>query len=128
MKYRDAGAKPGTGRSGSAAIQARALRGQSETTIEVTTGQFESAVAAARKLDKGHLRRMERRPDPSSRHFAVEGSVQLYEFPTTTSSWDNGCSSYEYSYDYGRYSGNSCSQTDSTNSGKTGMTSGEVSQ
>ena len=52
VKYRDAGAKPATGRSGSAAIQARALRGRSETTVEVTTGQFESTAAPVGKLDK----------------------------------------------------------------------------
>ena len=51
-KYRDAGAKPATGRSGSAAIQARALRGRTETTVEVTTGQFDGGAAAAGKLDK----------------------------------------------------------------------------
>src|SRR3954447_24871199 len=51
-KYRDAGAKPGTGRSGSAAIQARALRGQHATLVEVTTGQFDSNVAPVGKLDK----------------------------------------------------------------------------
>ena len=52
VKYRDAGAKPATGRSGSAAIEARALRGQNETTIEVTTGRLDGSVAPAGKLDK----------------------------------------------------------------------------
>jgi len=52
VKYKDAGARPATGRSGSAAIQVRALRGQANTDIEVTTGQFESAAPAAGKLDK----------------------------------------------------------------------------
>src|SRR5215467_14649164 len=52
VKLRDAGAKPATGRSGSAAIQARAQRSQTETTIEVTTGQFDSNVAPAGRLDK----------------------------------------------------------------------------
>lgn len=66
--------------------------------------------------------------DATNRHFDVEGSVQLYEFPATPFSWDNGCSSYEYSYDYGRYSGNSCSHTDSISAGKTGMSSGTVLQ
>lgn len=56
VKYRDAGARPATGRSGSAAIQARALRGQTETDIEVTTGQFESATAPAGKLDKVQIK------------------------------------------------------------------------
>jgi hypothetical protein len=51
-KYRDAGAKPATGRSGSAAIAARALRGKTQTDIEVTTGQFDGGAAPAGKLDK----------------------------------------------------------------------------
>jgi len=41
-KYRDNGAKPASGRSGSAAIEARALLGADGTTdLEVTTGHFE---------------------------------------------------------------------------------------
>lgn len=52
VKYKDAGTKPATGRSGSAAIQVRALRGQTSTDIEVTTEQFESPAAAHGKLDK----------------------------------------------------------------------------
>src|SRR5258706_8430699 len=41
-KYRDIGAKPASGRSGSAAIEARALKGANGATdIEVTTGHFE---------------------------------------------------------------------------------------
>ena len=41
-KYRDAGAKPAGGRSGSAAIEARALIDSlGITDIEVTTGHFE---------------------------------------------------------------------------------------
>ncbi len=56
VKYRDAGAKPATGRSGSAAIQARALRGQFDTEIEVTTGEFDSAAAPVGKLDKVQLK------------------------------------------------------------------------
>ena len=60
--------------------------------------------------------------DATSRHFDVEASVQLYEFPTTVSSYDSPCTSYDYSYDNGRYSGNSCSHTDWTNGGKTGWT------
>ena len=51
VKYKDAGAKPATGRSGSAAIQARALRGQSQTDIEVTTGDFDGG-APVGVLDK----------------------------------------------------------------------------
>lgn len=44
MKYRDAGAKPVGGRSGSAAIEVRALRDAAASTeLEVTTGQFDGA-------------------------------------------------------------------------------------
>src|SRR5262245_55245597 len=45
VKYKDAGARPANGRSGSAAIEVRALRGQSNTDIEVTTGQFDNGTA-----------------------------------------------------------------------------------
>jgi hypothetical protein len=45
VKYRDAGAKPATGRSGSAAIEVRALRTQTEASIQV-------AAVPAGKLDK----------------------------------------------------------------------------
>ncbi|HSW84699.1 MAG TPA: hypothetical protein VLH12_14545 [Usitatibacter sp.] len=45
-KYRDNGAKPASGRSGSAAIEARALLGADGTTdLEVTTGHFEGGAA-----------------------------------------------------------------------------------
>lgn len=46
VKYRDAGIKPATGRSGSATLAARALMGiDGQTTIEATTGSFEAATA-----------------------------------------------------------------------------------
>lgn len=45
-KYRDLGAKPASGRSGSASIEARALLGVDGTTdLEVTTGHFEGGAA-----------------------------------------------------------------------------------
>jgi len=45
-KYRDAGFHPATGRSGSAVVSARALRGKSGTTdVEVTTGTFDEGPA-----------------------------------------------------------------------------------
>jgi hypothetical protein len=45
-KYRDVGAKPASGRSGSAAIEARALvGGDGVTDIEITTGHFEGVGA-----------------------------------------------------------------------------------
>ena len=44
VKYRDVGAKPASGRSGNAAIEARALiSGDGTTDVEVTTGQFDGA-------------------------------------------------------------------------------------
>ena len=50
-KYRDAGAKPAVGRSGSAAVQMRALLGISGTTdVELTTGSFDGAVTASGSL------------------------------------------------------------------------------
>jgi hypothetical protein len=55
VKYKDAGAKPATGRSGSAAIQVRALRGVENTDIEVTTGQFDGA-APVGNLDKVQIK------------------------------------------------------------------------
>jgi hypothetical protein len=62
--------------------------------------------------------------DATDRRFEVEAAVQLYEFPTNTQSWDNPCTSYEYTYDYGRYSGHACSHTDAINAGKTGSAFG----
>jgi hypothetical protein len=56
IKYRDAGAKPATGRSGSAAIEARALRGKTQTDIEVTTGQLDGIATPPGKLDKVQLK------------------------------------------------------------------------
>jgi len=63
VKYRDAGAKPATGRSGSAAIQVRALRGQNNTDIEVTTGDFDGATQAG-VLDKVQVKIFEPNGNP----------------------------------------------------------------
>lgn len=53
VKYSDTGAKPVKGRSGSASIEARALLGMDgATTIEVTTGSFESSVAGPGSIDR----------------------------------------------------------------------------
>ncbi len=53
VKYSDAGAKPAIGRSGSAAIEVRALLGSNGATdLEVTTGKFESLNAPKGKIDK----------------------------------------------------------------------------
>lgn len=53
MKYSDQGAKPATGRSGSAAIEVRALKGlDGNTDLEVTTGQFDTSTAPRGKIDK----------------------------------------------------------------------------
>lgn len=68
VKYRDAGVKPATGRSGSAAIQARALRGQFDTEVQVTTGQFDGAAAPLGTLDKVQLKL-----------FAADGNVAVVD-------------------------------------------------
>jgi len=50
-KYRDTGARPATGRSGSATVQMRALRGVSGTTdVEVTTGSFDGGASGSGTL------------------------------------------------------------------------------
>ena len=54
--YRDAGAKPATGRSGSAAIQVRALRMPSAAVIQVTTGQLDSRTPPPGTLDKVQIK------------------------------------------------------------------------
>jgi hypothetical protein len=47
LKYRDAGAKPGTGRAGSAAIEVRALLGRDgNVLLEVTTGSLEAGTSS----------------------------------------------------------------------------------
>jgi hypothetical protein len=51
QKYRDHGAHPATGRSGSAAISTRALVGRSgRTDVEVTTGSFDDVASATGTL------------------------------------------------------------------------------
>jgi hypothetical protein len=53
-KYSDAGAKPATGRSGSAALESRALLGKDGTTLlEATTGSLESGTT------RGQLRKIQ---------------------------------------------------------------------
>lgn len=73
VKYKDAGAKPATGRSGSAAIQARALRGQSQTDIEVTTGDFDGA-APVGKLDKVQVKLFTNAGDAATDNYRNIGS------------------------------------------------------
>lgn len=52
-KYRDAGKKPGTGRSGTAGIQVRALQYRSgAVTVDVTTGSFDVADSVGGYLSK----------------------------------------------------------------------------
>ena len=56
-RYADNGAKPATGRSGSAAIAARALLGKDGvTTIEATTGQLDSPTAPPGQISKVQLK------------------------------------------------------------------------
>jgi hypothetical protein len=54
QKYADVGAKPAKGRSGSAAIEARALlsRTSGATQLDLTTASFDSIASAAGSLDK----------------------------------------------------------------------------
>ena len=57
QKYKDAGLKPATGRSGSASITARALLGKDNSTdLEVTTGVLDTAAAPPGKIDKVQLK------------------------------------------------------------------------
>lgn len=58
VKYRDSGAKPANGRSGSASIEARALVGSDgQAAIELTTGSFESGAAAPGSIDRVQIKR-----------------------------------------------------------------------
>lgn len=59
IKYRDAGARPATGRSGSSTLAARALLGKDGvTTLDVTTGSFE-ADAATRPLTRVQVKQLD---------------------------------------------------------------------
>ena len=59
--------------------------------------------------------------DTADHHFDVEGAVQLYPWGPVSYSYDSPCTSYDYSYDYGRYSGYSCWHSDYTDSGRDGI-------
>ena len=53
VKYRDAGAKPATGRSGNATLEVRALLAKDNTTLlEVTTGALDATAVAPGNLAK----------------------------------------------------------------------------
>jgi hypothetical protein len=57
VKYRDAGHKPATGRSGSASLTLRALLGKNGSTdVEVTTGSLDDGTSAPGNLDKIQLK------------------------------------------------------------------------
>ncbi|HEU4559743.1 MAG TPA: hypothetical protein VFS20_17955 [Longimicrobium sp.] len=59
IKYRDAGAKPATGRSGSSTLAARALLGKDGVTqLEVTTGSFDAG-SATRPLSKVQVKQLD---------------------------------------------------------------------
>ncbi len=62
VKYRTAGRKPGTGRSGAATLTARALLGKNgDTYFEVTTGQLDNgSTTAPGNLDKVQEKELER--------------------------------------------------------------------
>jgi hypothetical protein len=59
VKYRDAGAKPATGRSGSSSLAVRALLGMDGVTqLEVTTGSFDGGRAATTPLAKVQVKQL----------------------------------------------------------------------
>lgn len=59
VKYRDAGARPATGRSGSSSLAARALLGiDGVTQLEVTTGSFDAGSAGASPLAKVQVKQL----------------------------------------------------------------------
>ncbi|HEX8169152.1 MAG TPA: hypothetical protein VF824_01275 [Thermoanaerobaculia bacterium] len=66
--------------------------------------------------------------DAADHHFDVEGAVQLDAYGPVSYSYDLPCMTYDYSYDYGRYSGNSCWHTDTTDSGRSGIAFGYIEQ
>lgn len=60
VKYRDAGAKPATGRSGSSSLAVRALLGiDGVTQLEVTTGSFDGSSAATSPLAKVQVKQLD---------------------------------------------------------------------
>lgn len=65
VKYRDAGKKPATGRSGNATLTVRALRAKDNTTLfEITTGSLDDASVAPGQLAKVQLKGLDPN-DPS---------------------------------------------------------------
>ncbi|MCM2323777.1 MAG: hypothetical protein NDJ90_11010 [Oligoflexia bacterium] len=57
IRYREKGAKPGTGRAGTATLSTRALMGKDKTTVlEVTTGMIDSPTTAVGSLAKVQLK------------------------------------------------------------------------
>lgn len=60
VKYRDAGARPATGRSGSSTLAARALLGMDGATqLEVTTGSFDGSTAPTGPLSKVQVKQLD---------------------------------------------------------------------
>ncbi|MFL5383202.1 MAG: hypothetical protein ACJ8GN_11845 [Longimicrobiaceae bacterium] len=60
VKYRDLGAKPATGRSGSSTLAARALLGKDGVTeLEVTTGTFDPVPEATRPLTRLQVKQLD---------------------------------------------------------------------
>ena len=73
-RYSDNGAKPATGRSGSAAIEARGLEAKDGSTlIEVTTGQLDAKAPGAGALSRVQLKSL----DDSGRVMHTENYNQL---------------------------------------------------
>jgi len=60
VKYRDAGARPATGRSGSSSLAARALLGiDGVTQLELTTGSFDAGPATSPPLTKVQVKQLD---------------------------------------------------------------------
>lgn len=88
MKYSDKGAKPATGRSGSAQIAARALLGKDGTTdLEITTGELDSATAGRGVLSKTQVKVLSATGESLfTRNDKPDSEYVRYAFP----SWGRG--------------------------------------
>src|SRR4051812_2477938 len=65
VKYRDAGAKPATGRSGTSTLTARAFLGKDGVTdLEVTTGVFDPVPSSTRPLTRVQVKQLDPAGNP----------------------------------------------------------------
>ena len=80
-KYRDTGAKPAVGRSGSSAVQMRALLGISGTTdVELTTGSFDGAVAGSGSLGMVQVKSLASGASFTSNHTGLTSSTASFPY------------------------------------------------